>query len=121
MSVGRHVEIALPAMAVRPGERHDEQQRVHRRLVPAVAEQADRVDRPIDPEIVAVDRDKAIVADQRQRLGDAAAGLQQFAALVRDQDIEPFGASEMSLDRIGEVWTLTTARSTPPARSRSSA
>ena len=79
-----------PLVAMGAGERHEQQQGVHPRLVPARGEQPQRVDRAVDPEIVGIDDEERIGVDQRQRRWQAAAGFEQLLALVGDSDLNAF-------------------------------
>ena len=45
-------------------------------------------------------------AEQRQRLDDAAAGIEQFVALVGDDDLRRPAAGEMALDLVGEMMDV---------------
>ena len=82
---------------------HEQQQRVHPARVPLRGEQAQRVGRAIDPQIVAVDREEGIAVDQRRRLDQPATGLEQLRALVGDGDVEIRAATQMGFERVGEI------------------
>ena len=95
------MEIAAPAMAVGARLRHHQQQRIHRRIVPAVGEQFDRVARAIGPDIVAVRAQYRVAAQQWFGLDQSAAGFEQRGALVGRFDGEgPIACFEMRLQRI---------------------
>ena len=70
-------------------------------------EQPQRVDRAVDPEIVGIDDEEGVGVDQRQRLDHAAAGFEQLLALVRDHDLNAFGAIlQMRFQRGGEIMDV---------------
>ena len=52
---------------------------------------------------VGIDVEERRVAEQRQRLDHAAAGAEQQAALVGDDDLRLRARGEMALDLLGEV------------------
>ena len=110
-----------PLVAIGAGQRHEQQQRVHPRLVPARGEQAQRIDRAVDPEIVRIDREKGIGVDQGQRPLQPAAGFQQLLALIRDCDFNAFDAIlEMGFERAGEIVDVDhrLGRRPPPSGGR---
>ena len=57
----------------------------------------------VEPDRVGIDQKERRFAELRQRLGDAAAGAEQFAALVGDHDVWPLPRREMTLQNIGEM------------------
>ena len=97
-----HVEVALPAMIERPRLRHQQQQGIHALIVPVRSEQLDRVDRPVDPQIVAVDREERIAIDQRRGLDQSAAGFEQQVALIRNGDVE---AMRVASRKCASIWS----------------
>jgi hypothetical protein len=73
----------------------------------ARGEQADGVDRAVDPEIVAVDDEEAVILDQRQRLDEPAAGFEEKGALVGDRDVDVLHlVREMRLQRVGKIMDV---------------
>ena len=87
--VAAEIEIAHAAVIVGARERHHQQKRVHLGVVPARCQQPDRVDRPVDPKVVAVDHQHRRVAQQMPRLDEPAARLHQHFPLVGDHDVDP--------------------------------
>ena len=84
-----------------------QQQRVHLAVVPVRGEQPQRVGRPVDPHIVAVDDQERVAIDQRLGPDHAAAGLQQQRALVGNGDVEPeIAVRHMRLDRFGQIMDV---------------
>ena len=57
----------------------------------------------LDPQRVGIHVEKRLVAEQLQRLHDAAAGIEQLAALVGDLDLRPRAAFQMILDLVRHV------------------
>ena len=101
------MEVALPQMPVRAGERHQQQQRVHRRIAPRRRQRPDRVGRAVDPQIVAVDAEERRVAEQRQGTDEPAAGLEQPRALVRDRHLDIMDPRvQMRLQRVGQIMDV---------------
>ena len=99
-----HVEIALPAMIAGARLRHEQQQRVHPRIVPPAGEEFEAIAGAVDPEIVAVDDEERITVDHRCRLDQPSAGFEQQCALVGDGDGEFIGLGrEMGFELIGEI------------------
>ena len=102
-----HVEVAEPAVVAGAGLGHEEEQRVHRRILPMRGEQPQSVARAVDPEIVAVDGEEGIAGDHRRGADQAAAGLQQQIAFVRDGDVEVAGPGlEVGLERVGQIMDV---------------
>ena len=86
---------------------HHQQQGVHHRIVPLRGQQADRVGRAVDPQIVAVDAQERLVAQQRQRAREPPARFHQLIALVRDHDVEIARARrQMRLDRVRQIMDV---------------
>ena len=83
LPVRLHVKVALPVVIARPRLRDEQQQRIHLPFAPMRREQAQRVGRPVDPEIVAVDHQEGVGADHRLGLDHSAAGLEQQARARR--------------------------------------
>ena len=97
-------------------------QHVHRRRVPG---RAPAPPAPASPPSIQSESMLAtkigVVAQQRPRLLDAAAGIQQPGALVGDQRSRGrCAAARCASSWSAKWWTLTTARSTPASTSRSS-
>ena len=102
-----HVEVAAPFIAGGAGQRHQQQQRVHLRRVPPLGQQPQRVDRAVDPQVVAVDDVERVAVDQRQRLGHPAAGFEQQLALVGQFEVEPGRlAAQVGNDLVGEIMRV---------------
>ena len=51
-------------------------------------------------------RKNGAVAELRQRLGDAAAGAEQFATLVGDDDLGTLTRRQVALQRVGEMMHI---------------
>src|SRR5208282_6848409 len=97
-AVGREVEVAGPVVAGNSLGRRQEEEAVHAVLVPALGETEKRVALAVEPERVAVDHVEGSGGQERQRLRDAAAGLEQLG-LVREDDVRTVARGEMVLDQ----------------------
>ena len=84
--VRRHREIAAPLIADAGRGRREQQQDIHAGRDRTRREPREIRRHALDPERVGIHEEKRRVAEQRQRLDDAAAGIEQFAALVGDHD-----------------------------------
>ena len=98
------MKIATAFIAVGAGEGDEQEERVHLGDVPALGEQAQRVDRAVDPHIVGIDGIEGVALQQGQRLGDAAAGFEQLLAFVREVDPgRRFSGLHRRFDLVGEI------------------
>ena len=106
-AIGVHPEVAHAAVAVGARLRDEQQQRVHPLRVPDAAHHGEGFGRAVDPEIVAVDAEERLVAQQRLCLHQAAARLQQLRAFVGHGEFQPAPPRlEMRFDRVGEIMDI---------------
>jgi hypothetical protein len=99
---GLEVKVALAAIADGVRRRADQQQPIHVRRPPGLAHPLERRFRPFDPGRIAVEHEERRVAQQRQRLRDAAAGLEQHVAFVRNEDVRRALRLRPFLDLLGQ-------------------
>ena len=60
----------------------------------------------VEPKRVGIDQKERRVAELRQRLGDAAAGAEEFGALVGNNDMRMLARREVLLHRVGEMMHI---------------
>ncbi len=102
-----HVEVAHALVILGARERNEQQERVHLLLVPLRGEQLQRIRRPVDPQIVAVDREERVAVDQRRGLDQPAARFHEQRPLVGNDDLQAMlAAGEVRFDRIGEIMDV---------------
>ncbi len=92
-AVGQHGVIAAAAIADAARGRRHQQQDIHARGIEGFGQPRQIGPHAIDPQRVGVDVEERRVAEQRQRLDDAAAGAEHFVALIRDGHAGPLARS----------------------------
>ena len=109
-------EIAAPGVADAYGGRGEEQQCIH-------AGRIERFGQPnkvrfdaIDPQRIGVEVEERRSAEKRQRLDHAAAGIEQHAALVGDDDLRLAAPRQVTFDLVGEVVDVDHNRVDAPGR-----
>ena len=101
-----HLEIARAVVADARCDGRDQHQAVHCRAVPGVDQTVEIGPHALDPDRVRVVNEERRVAQLRKRLCDAASGIEQFAAFVRNGDLGRLAGSKMVLDLIGKVMDV---------------
>ena len=114
-----HGEVAPALIAHRMHGGGEQQQDIHAVGIELFRHVNEVLRHALDPETVGIQHVERRLAQMRQRLDDAAAGLQQLRPFIRDDDVERLALADMKFDEIGNVVTLTTARRTPAACSLS--
>ena len=101
------MKIAATVMAVRARLRHEQEQRVHFRVVPSLRKQIYRVDWPIYPQIIGIHGQKRGVSELVSRLDHASARLEQHRALIRHGNVQVVSiAFEVRFQRIREIMDV---------------
>ena len=71
------------------------------------SEQLERVRRPVDPQIVAVDRQEWIAVDDVLGVNQSAARFEQQVALIGNDDVKAFdGALQMRLQGVRQIMDV---------------
>ena len=106
LAVRRHLEIAAAGIAdARRGGR-EQKQTVHPLRIERGCKPRQIGIHPVDPDGVGIDQVERLVAQERQRIDDAAGRPEQFAALVGEHDLRPLPALQMTLDLVGQVMDI---------------
>ena len=108
--VRRHDEIAAPLVADAGRGRGEQQQDVHAGGIERSREPRQVRRHALDPQRVGIHVQERLGSEPFQRLHDAAAGVEQFAALVRDFDLRPRAAFQMPLDLVRHVMHVDDRR-----------
>ena len=86
-SAGVDGEIAVAGIADRAIESREKEQAVHVGFDPGGAQPFERRLLAVEPKGVAVENEEGIVTEKRERLDDAAAGIEQSSPLIGDDDL----------------------------------
>src|SRR5947207_13775377 len=99
-------EIALAIIADSALGRTEQKQAIHAGLVPGGAQTLEGGTALVDPDRIAVDDEEGFAAQNRQSLDDTAAGIEEFLALIGNDDLGRGVSLRPGFDLIGEVLDI---------------
>ena len=86
--------------------RTEQKQAIHAGLVPGGAQTLEGGTALVDPDRIAVDDEEGFAAQNRQSLDDTAAGIEEFLALIGNDDLGRGVSLRPGFDLIGEVMDI---------------